>query len=128
MDSDKNSSAAVILSLLGGIIIILGGLAMILMVSSHSWWMGMMDGHYGMMGILTLDATMMYILAIIGIACGLVVLVGAILLNSSPGKNQLWGAIILVFSVLSLVSMGGFFIGAILGIVGGVLALTWKST
>jgi len=33
---------------------------------------------------------------------------------------------VLVFSVLSLLGMGGFFIGAVFGIVGGMLALTWK--
>jgi hypothetical protein len=31
-----------------------------------------------------------------------------------------------VFSALSFLGMGGFFVGAILGIVGGVLALSFK--
>ncbi|MEM4545186.1 MAG: DUF6114 domain-containing protein [Nitrososphaerota archaeon] len=34
----------------------------------------------------------------------------------------------LIFSIISLVSMGGFIIGAILGIVGGALAIAWKPT
>jgi hypothetical protein len=34
--------------------------------------------------------------------------------------------LILVFSILSFIGLGGFVVGAILGIVGGVLALRWK--
>lgn len=36
------------------------------------------------------------------------------------------GTIILVFSVISLLVMGGLLIGAILGIIGGALALSFK--
>ena len=41
---------------------------------------------------------------------------------------RMWGTMILVFSIASLFggSMGGFLIGAILGIVGGTLALVVK--
>jgi len=48
------------------------------------------------------------------------------LYNSKPAQASAWGTLVLVFSVVSLLGMGGFFLGAILGIVGGILALTWK--
>jgi hypothetical protein len=35
--------------------------------------------------------------------------------------------VILVFSTISFVSMGGFFVGAILGIIGGAFAISWRA-
>jgi len=43
-----------------------------------------------------------------------------------PDQQRTWGVLILVFSVLSFLGLGGFVVGAILGIVGGVFALRWK--
>lgn len=37
-----------------------------------------------------------------------------------------WGVLIPIFSILSLFGGGGFFIGMILGIIGGALGLAWK--
>ena len=47
--------------------------------------------------------------------------------TSSPNQRTLWGALVLVFSCLSFFGFGGFIIGAILGIIGGIMALTWKT-
>ena len=76
--------------------------------------MGMMGSGLGLIGI-------------IGIVIGLIVIVSAIMLNIKPEQHMTWGALIAVFSILSLVgSAGGFFIGLILGLIGGILAITWK--
>jgi preprotein translocase subunit SecE len=48
------------------------------------------------------------------------------MLYNKPSQAQTWGTIVLVFAVVSLLSAGGFIIGALLGIVGGLLALTWR--
>jgi hypothetical protein len=40
--------------------------------------------------------------------------------------RQAAGASILVFSLLGLLLGGGWFIGSILGFIGGLLAITWK--
>jgi len=48
------------------------------------------------------------------------------MLLAKVGARRTWGILILVFSVLSFVGLGGFVVGAIFGIVGGVLALRWK--
>jgi hypothetical protein len=61
-----------------------------------------------------------------GLVCGAIVLVSATMLLAKVGKRRTWGILILVFSVLSFIGLGGFVIGAILGIAGGVLALRWK--
>jgi hypothetical protein len=48
------------------------------------------------------------------------------MLLAKVGQRRTWGILILVFSVLSFIGLGGFVIGAILGIVGGVLILRWR--
>lgn len=52
---------------------------------------------------------------------GLIVLIGAYRLYK--GRNVLGGVLVLVFSILSLLTGGGFIIGFLLGVVSGALAL-----
>jgi Family of unknown function (DUF6114) len=61
-----------------------------------------------------------------GLVSGIIVLVSGILLRTSPSNRTIWGVLIIVFSVVSFFGTGGFIIGAILGISGGIMALTWK--
>jgi uncharacterized membrane protein len=61
-----------------------------------------------------------------GLVCGAVVLASATMLLAKVGARRTWGVLILVFSVLSFVGLGGFIVGALLGIAGGVLTLRWK--
>ena len=57
------------------------------------------------------------------------VTLGSVMLYRRPAENYLWGAIILAFSVVSILgSMGGLMVGLVLGILGGILALTWTDT
>lgn len=62
----------------------------------------------------------------IGLVSGVVVIISGAMLRSSPSQRTLWGALIVVFSCLSFFGIGGFIVGAILGIIGGIMALTWK--
>lgn len=89
---------------------------------------GMMGGYQGMMGGMGLGGGLFFGMGAFAIASGLAVLLGAAMIYSRPRETSTWGVVILVFSLVSLFGMGGFFIGAILGIVGGILALTWKPT
>ncbi len=41
-------------------------------------------------------------------------------------KVRLGGILVLVFSIISIIGGGGFILGFILGLVGGILALAWK--
>lgn len=65
-------------------------------------------------------------LTAIGLACGAVVLLGALMLRSKPANRKSWGIMIIVFSIPSVITGGGFLIGFILGIIGGALALSSK--
>ena len=69
------------------------------------------------------------VLAAFGIASGIMVTLGSVMLYTRPVENHLWGAIILAFSVVSILgSMGGLMVGLVLGTLGGILALTWTNT
>ncbi len=74
---------------------------------------GLVSGFVGLMGAF-------------GLVTGAVVLVSAILLLTNTGQRRTWSVLILVFSVLSFIGMGGFVVGAVLGIVGGALLLRWR--
>jgi hypothetical protein len=50
------------------------------------------------------------------------------MLLTNAGQRKTWSVLILVFSVLSFVGLGGFIVGAVLGIVGGALVLRWRPT
>jgi hypothetical protein len=122
------------LSLIGGILILLGG------VISSLWFIfgsasfggfghmmsGFMDGWHGMMGSYGFPIGFMTGVSLIGLVSGIIVTIGAVMLNTRPTEHATWGTLILIFSIISFVSMGGFFVGAILGIIGGAFAISWR--
>ncbi len=73
------------------------------------------------------DPTMLYRLTAIGLICGVLVLVGALMLRSRPSHKKMWGILIVIFSIPSVLTGGGFIIGFILGIIGGVRELSRAS-
>jgi len=89
----------------------------------HGMGPGMMGGYWFGYG-----SAWLWSLTAVSLRCGVIVLIGAIMLNARPADHFTWGVIVLAFSVISFVGMGGYFIGAILGIAGGVLALSYKTT
>ena len=130
MTTVKNPSISFILSLIGGIIILVGSLVNIVWYTLGSSTLGpyggMMGGYHGTMGNFGFSNSYMTAFSVVGLVCGVVVVIGALMLNTRPTEHSTWGALILVFSVVSLISMGGWFVGALLGIVGGAFALSWK--
>jgi hypothetical protein len=133
MSYGKRPTVAVILSIIGGALMLLGGSMAFMMLTYHDEGSGMMDGFGGMMGGyrnmmngLDFPYGLMSGLMLVSLVSGVLVIVGAVMINIHPSQISTWGIIVLVFSVVSLAGMGGFLIGAVLGFVGGVLALTWK--
>ncbi|MEM2953203.1 MAG: DUF6114 domain-containing protein [Candidatus Bathyarchaeia archaeon] len=108
--------------------ILLNGIMSLMMLtyygSGFGWMWGMMGGYMGMMGSLGFPFGSFLGLLLVGLVCGVIVTIGAFMLNSRPAEHKSWGLVILVFSIISFFGMGGFYIGAILGVVGGALALS----
>ena len=122
--------AASILALAGGIIIVLSG---VLLVAVSAFVLPHLD--YGNLKTPTnlsassipgLVSGLVGIMGTFGLACGIIVLVSSVMLLTGRGQQRTWSVLILVFSVLSLFGMGGFLVGAVLGIVGGALILKWS--
>ena len=131
--SNARPVTAYILSLIGGLIILLSGiLASISYIAGNAslgWFGGMMGGvtsWQGMMGTFGLPYSYMIAFSLISLVSGAIVTIGALMLNSRPMDHTAWGTVILAFSVISFVGMGGFIIGAILGLAGGAYALSWR--
>jgi len=112
MSEPKTVTAAIVISLVAGILIILG-----------SFYTG------------SLYVTIEGIGMILGVVSGILVLFSAMMLKIRPGEGtsglrvccRWWGSLILVFSIVSLFAGSvGVLIGAILGIVGAALALIVK--
>ncbi len=130
--------AVFVLGLVSGLLIVAGSVAAILFYSFgpyHAYgpgYMGMMGGYYGgfygMMSGLYFNTGLFYSMSVIGFASGLVILIGAVVAYSRPDSTLPWSVLVLVFSIISLVAMGGFFIGALLGFAAGVIGLTWHAT
>ena len=119
--SDK-PTAAMVLSLIGGIFVILGG-AFIAFVGSLVASFGYL-ANGGTTGGAAVTAV-----GVVGIIMGLIMVVGSFMLYSKPTSAKMWGVVVLVLSIISWVTaLGGFFIGFLLGLIGGILALTFKPT
>ena len=119
-----------VLSLIGGMLISLGSAISIVWFTVGSapfgYYWGMMGGFHGMMGSFGLPYGYMAGFAIVGLICGVIVMIGAFMLSTRPAGRMSWGTLVIIFSAVSLISMGGWFIGALLGIAGGALAISWK--
>ena len=131
MSSPGRPVTAFILSLIGGVLMLANGAMMVMFWGTGYGWMmrgfgGMMGGYQGMMGSLGVPFGFMQGLMLVGLTSGIIVIVGAVMLDARPMEHFAWGAIILVFSVISFVGMGGFIVGAILGIIGGAFAISWR--
>jgi hypothetical protein len=121
---------ASILALTGGIIIILGGVIFIgasVYILPHLNFNNMtVPQGFTAASLHSLISGIVGVMGAFGLVCGAVVLISSTMILAKVGQWRTWGILILVFSVLSFVGLGGFIIGAILGIVGGVLTLRWK--
>lgn len=117
MSLQEKPEAAFALSLAGGMLMLICG------IITYMWFM---FRSFSMMERVGVFFGFMASLFIIGLISGIVVTFGAIMLNVRPEEHVTFGTIILVFSIISFLGMGGFFIGAVLGIVGGALAIAWQ--
>ena len=104
-------TVAYVLSLIAGVLVVLNGLLLL--------------GVGATLGIAVFGGGLAF--GLIGVLLGIVIIYAAVRLNAQPTEHVSWGAVIIVFSVVSLVLVGGgFILGFILGLIGGILAIAWK--
>ncbi len=107
---------AYLLSLIGGILIVLYALLEVAeAIAFRSEIESLLPG----------AARLLVGLGSIGVISGVIVVIGAIQLKGNPSSAKTWGILILVFSLVSFVGGGGLFVGLLLGLIGGIMALTW---
>lgn len=119
MNKYEKPTKAFLLSLIAGIFIIIN--TALLGVATR-WFPEIIPTIPGLEN----DTTVLYRLTAIGLLLGILVLLGALLLRIKPANKKAWGILIIVFSIPSVITGGGFIIGFILGIIGGALTLTQK--
>jgi hypothetical protein len=134
MATNQGPTTAYILFLIGGLIVLLYNVVTLAWFGLNGpYWGGfggfmggMMDGYHDFMGIYGGSYESFAVISIVGLVSGILMIVGAAMLRANPREHVMWGTIILVFSVVSFVGMGGFFIGAVLGVIGGAFAVVYR--
>jgi Family of unknown function (DUF6114) len=120
-------TTAFVLSLIGGTVIVAGSL-----IAAFLSAFGTPYGTYygmgpGMMAGFGFNSAWYIPFSLAALVFGIIVLIGAMMLNARPADHITWGIVVLVFSVASFIGMGGYMIGAILGIAGGAVALSYRT-
>ena len=107
------------LSALGGVFILIGGALVAFDNSAISFFGYLANG--GSSGITVT------VVGIIGIIMGLIVIVAGLMMKSKPDKSKMWGAVVVVLSILSwFTAVAGLVVGFILGLAGGLMAIRFK--
>jgi len=120
------------MSLIGGIIVFVVSTVNLVWFLSGAqnfggfgnYMQGIMDGNHNFMGNYASSNSFLAGLSVVALVCGVIILIGALMLRVQPRNHTIWAIIIVVFSLTSFVGMGGYFIGAILGLIGGVFELS----
>src|SRR3990172_3271475 len=117
----EKPTGAAILSVVGGVFVLLAGVTLIALAS-------IMEGLLSFMPIMPFDVTgMLATWGAIGALLGLVIVVLGVLMLMKPQMAKIFGALVLVLSIVSfVVAFGGFFIGGIPRGIGGILGLVFK--
>ncbi|MCI4320989.1 MAG: zinc ribbon domain-containing protein [Thermoplasmata archaeon] len=106
-----------VLAIVGGALIVLGAIVELFLGAALATIPG------------PVESAAFVVSGVVGIAVGILVPVFGVLSFFQPQHHVVYGVLILVFSVASLVSFeGGFFVGFILGIIGGILAIVHRTT
>ncbi|HZY69933.1 MAG TPA: DUF6114 domain-containing protein [Thermoplasmata archaeon] len=114
MDEIDRPIAAFAVSLVGGLLVFIAGVFLAIAGSVAS-----SAGLYGAGSVLGG-------LGFLGILFGFIVVALGALLFRDPESHVGYGIAILVFSLLSIFGGGGFILGLILGVVGGILASVFQ--
>jgi len=102
---------AAVLTILGGFFILLGGL------------------FFALLGAILAVFGFWSDIFLVGIAVGFLTIIVGFLMLFVPSGHTVWGILAVVFAFVSIVvaTVGGFVIGFLLTLIGGILALAWKA-
>jgi hypothetical protein len=132
MSTHPGTTFAFIISLVGGLIMLTASTVNFVWFLSGAqnfggfgnFMRGFMDGNHNFMGSYASSNSFLAGISVIGLVCGVIVLIGALMLKVQSRDHTIWAIIIIVFSIVSFLGMGGYFIGAILGVIGGAFELS----
>jgi len=124
----EKPTAAFIMSLIGGIFILIIGIAISALPILGITLGAMTRPFTTMTDHVSLNIIPFVVfMGVLGVIYGVVIIISAVMLYNQPNNHQTWGAVILIFSVLSWFgAAGGLFIGFLLSLIGGILGITWK--
>lgn len=116
-------SAQFTLSLIGGMLILAGGIVSLI------WFLVDFSPAFDPLSELREDMgqeefklfQIRYTIA--GLSTGIAVIITSSMLKFRPEESRRWGIMIIVLSGMSILGMGGFIAGMVLGIIGGVIAI-----
>ncbi len=120
MSVSEESEKAFTLSVTAGVLIVCNAVAVGVAATWFPWIFPILPGSDNNASIPFMS------IAAIGLLCGALVLLGAIMLHTKFENRKVWGIVIIVFSIPSVITGGGFIVGFILGIIGGAKAIRWK--
>lgn len=100
------------LSLAGGVMIFIAGLVLAALAS----FAAAVTGNAGLLAF-----------GWFGSICGILIIAFAVAFHSRPKFAKIGGALVIVFAIASIpFTFGGFVVGFVLAIIGGILAIIWK--
>ncbi len=109
-----------LLSLIGGILILID--AIVVLIAFAVLGTALASFGLGAFGAIIIA------LAGIGVVFALLIIFGALRIKSQPTSAHTWGIVIILLALISFLGGGGFYIGSILALIGGILAVVWKPT
>jgi len=117
----EKSTKPFTISLAAGILIVCNAVAVGIAGSLFPWIFPTLPGSEN-------NATVPFaVITSVGLICGILVLLGAMMLHIKTENTKAWSIMIIAFSILSVITGGGFIIGFILGIIGGAKTLKSRS-
>jgi len=108
-----------VLSLAAGIIILISGIVF------SVWHLSFFPSMMSMIGS-PLDVNIGF-LSVAIMTCGAIIIGASVMMYKVPSQIRIWGAFVIVFSILSIFEMGGFLIGGTIGIIGGIMAFSHRT-
>jgi hypothetical protein len=134
MSTKQGVTLSYVISLVGGLIVLIFSLVNLVYFGFGAsttggfvgFMRGAMDGYHNFMGNYASSTGFFTAVSVVSLVCGVIMVIAALILRVHPQEHVMWGIVIVVFSAVSFVGMGGYFVGAAFGILGGALALTYK--